>query len=170
MSDTHKNEEMIKAMAKKALDYDATIHLGDDYQDGDFFVFEELPIIRVPGTWGTEYQDPMIENRRFEYFLNWTLFLSHTPHLDPHDLPDDIDPKDVVDNGQCDIFLHGHTHIPNVTLVNNVLIVNPGHLKALESRGQKASYGQIEISDNALKVQIFDFESNQPMFQHTLNR
>lgn len=161
---------MIETMVKKAFDYDATIHLGDDYRDANAFVDAELSLIRVPGTWGTEYQDPMIENRRFEFFLGWTMFLSHTPDPDDHDLPDDLNPHDILKGNQCDVFFHGHTHEPKISQVNDVLVVNPGHLKSDIDRGQLASYAELDISKESLQINIIQLASGDCIASHTLNR
>ena len=107
ISDTHGNMRMVNAMLTIANQMDMVIHLGDDYRDAIPFLNQSIPTIRVPGTWGHEYQDPMIDNRRFETFDRWRFFLTHTPTKDSRDLPKDIDPVTVIDTKQCDIFVMG---------------------------------------------------------------
>ena len=160
ISDTHGNMSMIDKMVKIAEDFDLMIHLGDNYPDGVPFIESSIPIIRVPGTWGWEYQDDSIDNRRFETFLGWRFFLTHTPTSDPHDLDTDIDPEDVLKNAQSDLFCHGHTHKPTIYTVGNVTVLNPGHLKSSFDRGYNASYAKIELSELKCKISVIELESS----------
>ena len=159
ISDTHGNIGMVDAILELSADADLVIHLGDDYRDAIPFIDAKIPLIRVPGTWGREYEDPMIENRRFEDFLGWHFFLTHTPSKDLHDLPTDMDPEQVISDGLCDIFCHGHTHEPKISKMNDVVILNPGHLKAPNDRGFDASYANIIISNDACHIKIIDIQS-----------
>ena len=160
ISDTHGNTSMINKMVSLAVDFDLTIHLGDNYPDGVPFIDSNVPIIRVPGTWGWEYQDNTIDNRRYEEFLGWRFFLTHTPTIDVHDLDSDLDPVDVLNNNGCDIFCHGHTHKPTIYTVGNVTVLNPGHLKSSFDRGYNASYAKIELSELKCKISVIELESS----------
>jgi putative phosphoesterase len=161
ISDTHGNMSMIDKMVKIAVDFDLTIHLGDNYPDGIPFIESNISIIRVPGTWGWEYQDNSIDNRRFETFLGWRFFLTHTPTSDPHDLDTDIDPEDVLKHDQCDLFCHGHTHKPIIYKAGHSMVLNPGHLKSSFDRGHNASYAQIELSELKYEITIIELESGK---------
>ncbi len=154
ISDTHGNTQMIDDMLNYAQKVDLVIHLGDDYRDAIPFLNHQIPTIRIPGTWGQEYQDPMIENRRFETFLNWRFFLTHTPSVDAHDLDQDIDPLKVIKENQCDIFCHGHTHEPKISTQNNLIILNPGHLKQSSDRGFLASFAHLFLTERACRIQL----------------
>jgi len=160
ISDTHGNQSMINDMVPIAETADWVIHLGDDYSDALPFIEKKIPTIRVPGTWGKEYQDPMIDNRRFETFNGWALFLSHTPTKDPHDLHDDIDPEWVIQQKKCHIFCHGHTHQPSLKQSNNVTILNPGHLKRPFDRNYPASYAIITPLTASCHIQVIDFQTS----------
>ena len=159
ISDTHGNMTMVSKILTFAKEYDQIIHLGDDYQDTKPFINAELPIICVPGTWGFEYQNSMIENRRFETFNGWRLFLTHTPTRDFHDLPDDLDPEVVLRNQNCDIFCHGHTHRPEIQEDGKVVVLNPGHLKSDFDRGFPASYATLILTPHSCEIKIIDFFS-----------
>ena len=103
ISDTHGNIGMVDVILELSADADLVIHLGDDYRDAIPFIDAKIPLIRVPGTWGREYEDPMIENRRFEDFFGVAFFLTHTPSKDLHDLPTDMDLNKLSVMG-CVIF------------------------------------------------------------------
>jgi len=170
ISDTHGNAFMINNMVSIAVDFDLTIHLGDNYRDALPFIESKIPIIRVPGTWGWEYQDTTIDNRRFETFLGWRFFLTHTPTADPNDLDTDLDPNYVLSHDQCDIFCHGHTHKPTIYKDGNSTILNPGHLKSSFDRGYNASYAQIELSEYKCEISIIEFESKNIIYSTELKK
>ena len=107
ISDTHGNHQMIELMIERAKDYDLTVHLGDNYEDTNLFFDAGLPLVRIPGTWGVQYSDPMIDNRRMEEWMGWRFFLTHTPEIDAHDLPEDLDPYAVITQQACDVMCHG---------------------------------------------------------------
>ena len=129
ISDTHGNQQMIHAMVDRSNDFDLTLHLGDSYVDTNLWIDSDIPLVRIPGTWDSAYSDPLIDNRRIEEWLGWRFFLTHTPDIDSNDLPEDLDPYQMISQQSCDVLCHGHTHEPMIRFDNNVLIMNPGHLK-----------------------------------------
>ena len=170
MSDSHGNVSYIDSLLSIAKSSDMVIHLGDNYSDAKGFLEYDLPMIRVPGTWGWEYQDAFIDNRRFETFNGWRFFLTHTPTSDPNDRFDDLNPETVIQNKECDIFCHGHSHKPMINHQNNVCILNPGHLKSAVDRGYKASYAILHLTKPYCLIQIFDFETGEVVMDRVLNR
>ena len=142
---------------------DLTIHLGDDYQDAQVIINAGFPVIRIPGTWTAEYKNPLIENRRVEEIEGWRFFLTHTPEAHYNDLADDEDPQKIVQNGECDVFCHGHTHRPEIIedfiSGNRIIRLNPGHLKKAEDRGYSASFARVDVTSSDLKIRLVDYES-----------
>ena len=170
ISDTHGNQQFNDVLMDVALSTNQVIHLGDDYKDAEVFVENNIPIIRVPGTWCHNYQDSMIDNRRFEDFHGWRFFLTHTPSKDYHDLADDIDPNQVIVNQQCDVFCHGHTHEPRLSELNGVSILNPGHLKADVDRGFRSSYAIIDLTKTTCSMCIHDFKTSEIINQKIIEK
>ena len=170
ISDTHQNIEFVQIMVDTEKNADLVIHLGDDYQDAQLFIDAGIPLIRVPGTWTPEYSNPMIDNRRFETFFGWKLFLTHTPTAAPQDLPDDIDPEQVIRDKQCDIFCHGHTHHPMISKAKCVTILNPGHLTSPIDRGARASFARLDVSNEACTINIIDFFTRTIVQEMVLDR
>ena len=99
LSDTHGSESLIQVALAHVhrIQPDLVIHLGDYYDDADVFINEGIPLLRVPGTWRDQYQNSYIDNRLFEDIEGWRFFLTHTPTVDSHDLPEDRDPQQVID-------------------------------------------------------------------------
>ncbi len=170
ISDTHGNRDMIESMLPVTDSVDLLVHLGDDYRDALPFIEAGFPTIRVPGTWGAEYQDPLIDNRRFEDFLGWRFFLTHTPTKDSHDLPNDMDPNLVIHDQECHVFCHGHTHEPKISKYNDVVILNPGHLKSHYDRGFDASYAKITISELICHIRIIHQQTTQVIDELKIER
>jgi putative phosphoesterase len=156
VSDTHGNLGFFKkalAFAKKE-NITQVIHLGDDYIDCDTMFGLGFEIIRIPGTWSSYYQDPMIDNRVFITLEGWRFFLTHTPETHFNDLPGDSDPQTVIQNKEADFVCHGHTHHPGIRESHGVQIINPGHLKASYDRGFEPSFGVMTVSKEKVVFSI----------------
>ena len=172
VSDTHTNVEFYKECLSRYLpnSIDLVIHLGDNYVDA--LVAHEFghKLICVPGTRCSQYQDSTIDNRRVEIFNSWRCLLSHTPTRDYMDLATDEDPKSFILNQKCDVFFHGHTHFQNVETQNNVVILNPGHIKSRFDRGQKPSYMIVKFNLNSLIVSCYDFIAHERTTTHEFRK
>ena len=160
MSDSHGNISFVeKAISIFERQHVALLmHLGDDYNDVDGIVGQGTPLIRVPGTWSSYYQNPLIDNRRIETIMGWRFGLSHTPEKDYHDLKDDPDPEVMVAKGHCDRFLHGHTHVPHTQRQWGVIVHNPGHLKQEIDRGHPATCSVIHVTEESLTFTTFTLD------------
>lgn len=155
MSDSHKYIKNLNRVIEffKSLDVDKIIHLGDDYADID--EIGETGIARVPGVFSDVYQDPNIPNRRVEDLAGWQVLLTHTVSSHTNDLPDDLKPEELINDKKVDIVLYGHTHIPDIKKENDVVFINPGHLKDQDKKGYAPTFGYLEIIENELLVRIY---------------
>lgn len=159
ISDTHKNIANLNKAIEilKNLGAEKFIHLGDDYTDIDEIGGEN--ILRVPGVFSDIYQKPHIPNRKIEDFAGMQVLLSHTISSHPNDLPDDIKPEDLIQNRKVDIILYGHTHMPDIKQENNVIFINPGHLKDEDKKGYPPTFGLLEITDREIIIRIYDLKT-----------
>jgi len=65
-SDSHGNLDYLESAASYALNKgnaEILVHLGDNYTDAKILNQFGRRIIRVPGVFSTQYQDPSITNR-----------------------------------------------------------------------------------------------------------
>lgn len=156
VSDSHGNINFIETFIKKIkpLSINQVIHLGDFYQDCQPILDEKFHLTRIPGTWTPYYLSRKIDNRVFETIYGWNFFLTHTPTQHMNDLPEDINPKSVIQEKKCDIFCHGHTHRPRAEKENGVLILNPGHIKESEDRGFLATFAILDLEADSCEVTI----------------
>ncbi|HPR18455.1 MAG TPA: metallophosphoesterase family protein [Candidatus Cloacimonadota bacterium] len=142
MSDTHKNQVLLRKPFLQEKDVDYIFHLGDDYEDidGNFDILENKQLFRVPGIFNTGYQDgshPRCLNVQID---NWNFLLVHF-------LNDVISVPPTTD-----IVCYGHTHRSNYRELDRLFFINPGHLKREKDRGSEASYIVAELTDNTIKL------------------
>jgi hypothetical protein len=171
-SDTHASQNYIDLLIERIEAYapDCVIHLGDYWSDADQLRSDAYDLIRVPGTWTPFYQNPDIDNRKFEELNGWSFFLSHTPTHHFNDLPGDVDPQEVIRTKACDILCHGHTHHPKVARENGVWVLNPGHLKEGDDRGYPPSYAICSISDTIIECSVITLHDGSPLITEVLHK
>ena len=156
-SDSHGNLSLLEKglLAIGPFQVDEVLHLGDDYQDANLVLDHGYALTRVPGTWTVEYQDKYIDNRLYMNVEGWRLFLTHTPLSHNMDRLDDKAPENVLADGLCDVFLHGHTHQPTICKRGHTVMVNPGHVKNWEDRGYPATFCILSFTGVRLQVSIY---------------
>ena len=172
LSDTHRSQSYIDQVLDQVekINPDQVWHLGDDYIDADCFIDRGYSVIRVPGTWRSEYQMASIDNRRYETILGWRFFLTHTPEAHFNDLMSDEDPSLVLKNADIDFFCHGHTHHPKFVREGNVWILNPGHLKEGDRRGYPPSYAILKITEENVSVSIRTLLTDETLHESICHR
>lgn len=172
VSDTHSNLDYYRQCLSNfsPAETDLVIHLGDNYQDSLLAHEFNHKLICVPGTRCSQYTDTTIENRRFETFNSWKCLLSHTPTVDMADLSNDVNPLEMISKNKCQIFFHGHTHKRTVRQINNVVILNPGHLKSKLDRGETPSYMYVNFGLKTLHVSCYDGLSHECISTHEFKK
>ncbi|QBH96012.1 phosphodiesterase [Limnobaculum zhutongyuii] len=98
----------------------------------------------IEATW----QQVLLEQRR--------LFLTHGHHYHPDKLP-------ALRTG--DVFVYGHTHIPQAEKRENIYLLNPGSA-SLPKGGYPASFGM--LSDGVL--QVLSLQQQEPIIQVSLEK
>ena len=66
--------------------------------------------------------------------------------------------------------MHGHTHKPVIDVTNDVVILNPGHLKADVDRGYQASYAVAIFKPNELLMTVLDVKTNKAFLERNILR
>ncbi len=158
-SDSHGNLDYLETAGSYALHKgaaDVLVHLGDNYDDAKVLNQFGKRLIRVPGVFSEQYQDPSVANRILETFGPWSVLVSHTHEKHPNDLPTDLDPAEMLRNRAVNVILHGHTHEPRIEESRGVWFINPGHLKRRDKRNHPASFALIDLRDLDATVQIVE--------------
>ena len=147
MSDSHGNIEYVRKAAEYIMEaeVDYIIHLGDDYYDAR--ILDNLPanVIKVPGVYEAVYQDASVPNRLVEDIAGLRILITHTKDSHRNDLPYDKMPEEYIASRKVDIVLFGHSHSFGAKLEGGILMVNPGHLKTGDKRGE-ATFALLDIN------------------------
>jgi len=161
LSDTHGNRTLMHQAAREltgTLGATLLFHLGDDYADGRELSLSGYTVRQVPGLWCAEYHDSRIPKRLAEDMDGITVACAHAD-------------KDLrAPERAAGIVLVGHTHEARIMQLGRSLYVNPGHLKTLVSRGERASFAFVEIRPAEVCARIYDVESLQMRFEVCVDR
>jgi hypothetical protein len=167
ISDTHEDMATIRMVGAYLKDarVDLVIHLGDYYSDTGLLEHEGHRLIKVPGTWDPHYYDPNIPNRRFITVAGWNIFLTHTPESHYNDLADDPKPETVMQSGQADLFLFGHTHRAEIRRRNGLIMINPGHMSCDENRGYPLTFALLDIDVQSVSASLWQLFHDDPFLR-----
>ncbi|MBI2251173.1 MAG: YfcE family phosphodiesterase [Armatimonadetes bacterium] len=165
ISDTHKNLDYLKKVIQIFKDerIDLFIHLGDDYSDlKDYDDF--IKLVKIPGVYDPEYKDSNIPHREILKIEEIKILLTHSPESHENDFPADLDPLELAKKENINLILYGHTHIPAIQEKENLLWVNPGHLKIEDKKGYPPTYSIIDISGRSIEAKIINLLENKEIF------
>ena len=164
VSDTHGNTKYLKTLVGRAKsDFNLLIHLGDDSRDADVI---NKTIIKVPGVYEGIYALPGTKRRLIKTFDGVKTLITHTVKKHSNDLPNEPGPEELVYQNKVNLVLYGHTHIPDIKKVEDVLYVNPGHLKESDNRGHEPSYGIVECNKGSIKIDIYNFITDKVIINY----
>ena len=150
ISDTHKNQVLLRKACLNENNLTHIFHLGDNYEDLDenFDLIEEKEIIKVPGIYHRGYIDRSIPSIQTTQIKGWKFLLVHNI-------------RDIVINSyQTDFILYGHTHQWTFEKKKNTILINPGHLQVENDRGNPASYAVMEIDENMVIVKFKNIDGD----------
>src|SRR5436190_14618480 len=130
IADTH--DRLPESVCDAIRDADEIWHLGDVCSPEILVTLGRIAPLRVVrGNCDSETDWPLTLDLKREKLR---LHLEHIPSRKP--------PK-------CDVFLHGHTHVPRDETVGGVRFLNPGCITR-PNRGAPASYAWLTLGDGAL--------------------
>jgi putative phosphoesterase len=151
VSDTHRNKELLSTVVtwmEKNQRIAMLYHLGDDYNDVTELSDRYLEITQIPGIYDPKYLDGSLPATLTETVMGLRILLIHS-------IEKDMTPQ-MKQNS--DIILHGHTHKPEMKLVDGLLYMNPGHLKSPKDKNTPASFGILDIQDKNIAATIFGID------------
>lgn len=172
VSDSHGEKDNLFTLSKVVREENVSkvIHLGDDYDDVDFLTSEGTIVEKVPGVFSGYYTEKSILNRKVVEIKGWKVLLSHTKERHENDFPGDILPENLIKNGEIDIMLYGHTHVPAIAKEGNVYLINPGHLKATDKRGFEPSYALLVLEKETIDVKIKKLNTQEIVLHETIRK
>ena len=147
MSDSHGNIEYVRQVAEYMMEAEVEyiIHLGDDYYDARILDIVPVNVIKVPGVYEAVYQDASVPNRLVEEITGLRTLITHTKDSHRNDLPHDKMPEEYIASRRVDLVLFGHSHSFSAKMEDGILMVNPGHLKTEDKKGE-ATFALIDIN------------------------
>ncbi|HPO15184.1 MAG TPA: metallophosphoesterase family protein [Candidatus Hydrogenedentes bacterium] len=154
MSDTHGNRALMHRVAEwlvQEAGADLIYHLGDDYSDFLELRDSGYPIRGVPGLWCKEYHQPNVPKVLVEDIEGVTVACAHA----------DQDLRGAA--AQARLILSGHTHQAAIRRRNKTIRLNPGHLKAELSRGERASFAVVHIDRDKIRLSIHELDGSVRM-------
>ena len=159
MSDSHGNIEYVRQAAEYMMEAEVEyiIHLGDDYYDAHVLDILPVEVIKVPGVYEAVYQDASVPNRVVKEIAGLEILITHTKDSHRNDLPDDKIPEEYIASRKVDIVLFGHSHSFSAKMVGGILMVNPGHLRAEDKKGE-ATFAILDINIKTIGVEILDMK------------
>ena len=172
ISDTHGELDQVDFLIGKLKNEkpDLIIHLGDDSPDTKPIEDAGFKIIKVPGVFEEVYKDVKITNRIIVKLGNWYVLLTHTPESHKNDLPTDPKPEELVSMRAVDAVFHGHTHIPRLEEINDIVYLNPGHLKKSDKKGWPATYAVVIVEDEKLSIEVRKLSDDDTLYSKVFSR
>ena len=149
VSDTHKNQALMRKALENVRNISHIFHLGDDYNDLDenFDLLENRILLKVPGLFHEGYLDSTIPRVQTIEIEGWKFQLVHFV-------------KDIktIETDVSAVF-YGHTHRWNFKKLDDIYLVNPGHLKNFSDRGNEATYLILEVTPDKLDFKFKNIEN-----------
>ena len=134
IADTH--DRLPKSVCAAICGADEIWHLGDVCSPKVLVTLERIALVRiVRGNCDSESDWPL----KLDFTLDGLRF--HLEHIPTRKPP------------ACDIFLHGHTHVPRDETVGGVRFLNPGCITR-PNRDAPASYAWLTLDDGEVMWKI----------------
>lgn len=147
VSDTHGKNTNLFDLLKKVKPIDFLVHCGDSDGLEDYIEeFSGCPVVMVRGN--CDYACPLNADELITV-PGHRIFVTHGHTYAVKSGLLNLCEK-AAERG-ADIALYGHTHIPDLTELRGITMLNPGSLSEPRQIGRKCTYGIIDI-DNDGKV------------------
>jgi hypothetical protein len=162
VSDSHHNINNLNKAVEflvKEKQIDTLLHLGDFYDDVekiDKKFLDNIKIYRVPGTQSEYYNYDKVPNKIIINFEKLRCLLTHVPRVHQNDKNDLLNIDELVKNKKIDVMFYGHSHQYRIMYENNVLYINPGHLKDIDVQGNPPTFAYVEIDGNKIYIKIYN--------------
>jgi len=159
LSDTHKNQILLRKVLSNEENLTHIFHLGDFYEDLDnnFDLTNDKEIVKIPGIFHPKYLDKSLPAIQSANISGWNFLLVHNIE----------DLKDIPDS--TDFILYGHTHQHSFEKRNKLYFLNPGHLKKKIGKNRKASYVVMNIAPSQVEI-FFKYLDGSVFHSEKINR
>lgn len=145
ISDSHSKNDWL--VLKK--DYDLVIHAGDHQMSKEWIIGNTDYYVDGNNDWGSKNIDIFSIEK-----INFCLI-----HGDEHNIKNKNNWSEslltLANKHQSNILIYGHTHIPIIKKVDNVIFINPGSISKPRFPSNTKTYCELEVENNKIiKIQI----------------
>lgn len=142
VSDTHGNNSNLSRVMKVEGDIDLLIHLGDvEASLQEIEKIAKCPVQIVAGN--TDFFSCFDREKEFDV-LGRNIFITHG-HRYAVSKDTDVLKQEAIFRG-ADIVMYGHTHRPEFTFDDHLIVMNPGSLTRPRQEGGLPSYIMLEMN------------------------
>ena len=143
ISDTHGKVRNLRILLQKVKNIGMILHMGDVEGDEDMIrSFAPCPVEFVRGNCDPFSREP---DEKLLHIQGHHIFMCHGHRLD---VKTGLKKLEAAARAQgADIALYGHTHLPDHTELEGLVIVNPGSLERPYQEGTKPAYAVLEIDE-----------------------
>ncbi|MDO4313432.1 MAG: metallophosphoesterase [Eubacteriales bacterium] len=143
ISDTHRSLKNLKIVLEREGTVDMLIHLGDvERQMADIRQMVDCPIHMIAGN--NDFLSGLPSEEEFE-IGRYKVFITHGHSYLVNITEERL--QDVARMLGADIVMYGHTHMPAITVEEDLITMNPGSLTYPRQSGRKPSYIVMTLDD-----------------------
>ena len=159
LSDTHGNAALLHEAAGRLAQAGAGkfYHLGDNYEDAADLDAYGHPVLRVPGVFHPRYRSGDLAPVAWDEAAGRRLALVHAAF--------DLGEADIA---RADVILFGHTHDYAATQEDGTVFLNPGHLKDRTHKDRPATFGLLNITEDALRFTVLNL-AGEPVLEKSFD-
>lgn len=142
VSDTHRYRHELLTAVKNAQPISVILHAGDETSDAKWLSERvNWPIFGVAGNWDTPSEKYPAE-QSFDFGLHILLVHGHRQRV-KEGLTQLAQKSNET---KANIVVYGHSHVAATTIINGVLLINPGSLASPRGRRER-TFAIIDIDD-----------------------
>ena len=136
VSDTHGSLQNLKRAVWAEQPFDMMIHLGDvEWKEDKIRKMVSCPLHMIAGN--NDFLTDLPEEEEFE-IGKYHVFLTHGHRYRINLTEERL--QNVARMNGADIVMYGHTHMPSITVEEDLITLNPGSLTYPRQIGRKPSY------------------------------
>lgn len=136
VSDTHRYLGTLEEALKIEEPIDMLIHLGDvERQMADIMQMVNCPVHMIAGN--NDFLSGLPNEEEFE-IGKYTVFITHGHNYCVNFTEERL--QEIARILEADIVMYGHTHVPSITIEDDLVTLNPGSLTFPRQSGRQPSY------------------------------
>lgn len=136
VSDTHRSLKNLKIVLGREKPVDMLIHLGDvERQMADVMQMVNCPVHMIAGN--NDFLSGLPNEEEFD-IGRYKVFITHGHNYLVNITEERL--QEIARILEADIVMYGHTHIPSLTIEEDLVTLNPGSLTYPRQSGRRPSY------------------------------